>query len=246
LTNHTDKIFKQDKIRVQKMVAARGFRILMVTPTPMEYEAVRDAIGEWMMDGTVRLERCGVGPQQATNYCQQLDDRVNFDWLVLVGYAGGLRRDLQPGDLILADRALAAGQPHIPCTSLLVPGTVTGPVLTVPELLATPKSKQAALTSGALAVEMEAYPLAAWALIRKLPFLHARVILDGLDEHVPNLGNSLDPSGRPRMAQLLFQLLKRPPLAPQLLSFAWRVNSLKPHLGACARAVVGSITSLRG
>ncbi|HZD56193.1 MAG TPA: hypothetical protein VE136_05700 [Anaerolineales bacterium] len=212
----------------------------------MEYRAVEAAAGEWLTDGTVRLERCGFGPQQATDYCQQLDDRINFDWLVLTGYAGGLARNLQPGDLVLADTALAFGQPQIPCTALSVPGTVTGPVLTVPRLLTTPQSKGAALPRGALAVEMEGYPLAAWASTRDLPFVHARVILDGVDERVPNLGNSLDAFGRPRIAQLLFQLLRRPPLAPRLITFAWRVNSLKPRLGVCARAVVGSIASLSG
>jgi nucleoside phosphorylase len=228
------------------MIAAREFRILMVTPTPMEYRAVQAATGEWLTDGTVRLERCGIGPEKARDYCERLDNRVNFDWLVLTGYAGGLTGDLQPGDLILADTALTSGQPQIACTTLSIPGAVTGPVLTVPKLLATPESKYAALPRGAVAVEMEAYPLAAWALGHNLPFVHARVILDGLDEGVPNLGKSLDPFGRPRIAQLLFQLLKRPPLAPQLLSFAWRVNSLKPRLGVCARVVVESITSLRG
>jgi nucleoside phosphorylase len=228
------------------MVAARGFKILMVTPTPMEYRAVQAAAGEWLADGTVRLERCGMGPKQATEYCQRLDDRANFDWLVLVGYAGSLTRDLQPGDLILADTALTSGQTQMPCTTFSIPETVTGPVLTVPKLLATPESKYVALACGALAVEMEAYPLAAWARTHNLPFVHARIILDGVDERVPDLGSSLDPFGRPRIAQLLLQLLKRPPLAPQLLSFAWRVNSLRPRLGACARAVVGSITSVRG
>jgi nucleoside phosphorylase len=228
------------------MVSARQFRILLVTPTPMEYRAVQVAVAEWLKDGTVHLEKCGIGPQQARDYCERLNSRVNFDWLVLTGYAGSLSRDLQPGDLILADTALSSEQSKIPCTTLSIPGTVTGPVLTVPKLLATPQSKQAALPHGALAVEMEAYPLAAWALGHNLPFVHARVILDGLDERVPDLGSSLDPFGRPRMAQLLFQLLKRPPLAPHLLSFAWRVNSLKARLGVCARAVVGSIASLRG
>lgn len=218
----------------------------MVTPTPMEYRAVQAGAGEWITDGAVRLERCGMGPEQARDYCERLNNRVDFDWLALIGYAGSLSRDLRPGDLILADTALAAGQPHIPCTSLFVPGIVTGPVLTVPELLATPKSKQAALAGGALAVEMEAYPLAEWASIHNLPFLHARVILDGLDERIPNLGNSLDASGRPRITRLLYQFVKQPFLAPQLFSFAWRVNSLKPRLAVCAQAVVGAITSLHG
>lgn len=228
------------------MIEAKQLRILLVTPTPMEYKAVQAATGEWLADGTVHLERCGIGPEQARDFCQRLDNHIEFDWLVLTGYAGGLTRDLRPGDWIQADTALASGQSQIPCTMLSIPETVIGPVLTVPRLLSTPQSKQAALPRGALAVEMEAYPLAGWASIHKIPFVHARVILDGADEYVPNLGNSLDPSGRPRIGPLLFQLLRRPPLAPRLLSFAWRVNSLKPHLGACARAVVGSIASLPG
>ncbi len=59
--------------------------------------------------------------------------------------------------------------------------------LGMPELPATPQAKRDAQRSGALAVEMEAYPLAAWAAAHRLLFIHARVILDAVDESLPDL-----------------------------------------------------------
>lgn len=73
---------------------------------------------------------------------------------------------LAVGDIVIADRALSAGRSDANCPALALPGLARvhrGPVLTAGHVIAAPEAKRSAAESGALAVEMEAYPLAAWA-----------------------------------------------------------------------------------
>ena len=86
--------------------------------------------------------------------------------VALLGWAGGLRDDLAVGDIVIVDRALAAGRSDVDCLALPLPGTARvhrGPVLTADHVVAAPAAKRAAAACGALAVEMEAHPLATWA-----------------------------------------------------------------------------------
>jgi hypothetical protein len=87
---------------------------------------------------------------------------------------------------------------------------------------------------------MEAYPLAAWARAHNLPFVHARVILDAADEALPDLGDALDPLGRPHPGRLARRTLLHPGLAIAALRLVGRVRRLGPALGEVARAVVQS------
>jgi hypothetical protein len=113
-----------------------------------------------------------------------------------------------------------------------------GALLTSSTVLATPQAKRAASQCGALAVEMEAYPLAAWARMHDLPFVHARVILDPAGEAVPDLNGALDPMGRPYPGRLARRLLLHPGLAVSALRLMGRVRTLGPTLGRVTRAVV--------
>jgi nucleoside phosphorylase len=223
-----------------------NFNILLVTPTTVEQAAVRPALERWIEEGKVRLEMCGVGTEQASAYCWRLEKHhQGFDWMVLIGYAGGLTRDLKVGDLVMADSVLAAEQPSLDCQTLSIPGITCGPILTAPQLLATPQAKQVAASGGAVAVEMEAYPLARWARQQGLAFLHARVILDGIDERVPDVTHLLDPSGNIRIAALIKRLSRQPALTLDLIRFARRVNVLRPQLEAYAKTLIETMFSLR-
>jgi nucleoside phosphorylase len=59
-----------------------------------------------------------------------------------------------------------------------------GPILTSDRVLASAAEKRVAGATGALAVEMEAGPLARWARDRDVHFAHLRVVLDPLDATV--------------------------------------------------------------
>lgn len=111
----------------------------------------------------------------------------------------------------------------------------------MPGPLATAAAKRDAGVCGALAVEMEAYPLAEWALAYDVPFVHARIILDAVADPLPDLGASFDAMGRLQWGSLARKLLAQ----PSLLFDMWRMvklgRALAPRLGLLAQAVVDAV-----
>ena len=212
--------------------------LLVVAPTSSEYACVRAVLRDLDVQG-LEVTACGMGPDSAVALCRRLDARARpLQGLALIGWAGGLHPGLAPGDVVLADAALDAQGERVPCTIVRLPGARMGALLTAPTVLLTPQAKRAASQYGALAVEMEAYPLAAWTRAHNLPFVHARVILDPASEAVPDLSGTLDPLGHAHPGRLARRLLLRPGLAIAALRLVGRVRTLGPTLGQVARAVV--------
>ncbi|MCJ7622597.1 MAG: hypothetical protein MUO76_03770, partial [Anaerolineaceae bacterium] len=104
----------------------------------------------------------------------------------------------------------------------------------------TPQEKDTLRSSGALALEMEAYPFAAWAHARGLPFMHARVVLDTVEESLPDLGSALDTFGRANLFQFAKRLCAAPRLIGQLFHLYRRIQILNPALNRLARDVAQS------
>jgi nucleoside phosphorylase len=214
------------------------YPLLLITPTSSEYKPVKSAVAEWLAEGQVQLEMCGIGPGCAEAFAQRLDEAGPLGGLALLGWAGGLRPELAAGDIVLAEMALDASGQRAPCTALHLPRARSGTLLTVGEPLLTPEAKRAAQSSGALAVEMEAYPLAAWAAAHEVAFVHARVILDSMDDALPSLDDALDRYGRVLSRRLIGLLLAQPHLIMELWPMMQRLRLLKPTLGALAIAIV--------
>jgi adenosylhomocysteine nucleosidase len=215
--------------------------LLIVAPTKHEFNAVQQAVKDLLSGGQIELAMSGMGLQAVEDFCRMLERRDRpLAGLALLGWAGGLSPDLQAGDVIVASSALGNGESEYPCKVLPMSGAIIGPVLTVPVPTLTPQEKDALRSSGALAVEMEAYPFAAWAHARGLPFIHVRVVLDTVDEILPDLGSALDIYGRVNLFQFAKRLFARPLLIGQLYHLYRRIGILDPSLGCLARAVVQS------
>ena len=105
-----------------------------------------------------------------------------------------------------------------------------GPALTADHVIAAPAAKRAAAACGALAVGMEAYPLAAWAAQRGVPFVHGRVILDTVEDALPELGGVLDGYGRLHIRPLLGALARRPALLGEFTRMALRLRGVNRRL----------------
>jgi nucleoside phosphorylase len=188
----------------------------------------------------------------ASAFCGTLDAR-SINYLLLVGWAGGLSPELNPGEIVLGERSLAAGKTPMACAiptgiqdKLEEAGIVKvriGDILTSLQVLATPEAKQDAYQMSALAAEMEAYPLAAWANANGLPFVHARVILDAVHESLPELGDSLDEFGRPRIFPILARVVRHPALISQVWWLALRIRQLNSRLAALAGALVDALAA---
>jgi adenosylhomocysteine nucleosidase len=213
--------------------------MLLIAPTEAEYRTVEACLRDLLAAGGLELTTCGIGPERSAAFCRSLETRAHRPKaLVLVGVAGGLDPLLKVGDAVLASAALGEDGRRAACSIIPLPGAAVGPMLTVRRALCTPGEKAAARDTGALAVEMEAYPLAAWAAERGLPFVHARVILDPFDESLPDLGDVLDEYGRAAPAELLRHLVAHPAQAASLIRLLRRMQAVSPALGRLARLVV--------
>lgn len=130
----------------------------------------------------------GVG-ERAGGALRALLERRPSKAVAVVGYAGGLRADLAPGALVLADRVIdKEGVVEVDPALLvqarrLLPRAQVGPIFTDWRL--TPREKKEQLAEKAQAVDMETSHLARELLRQRIPFLAARVILDAWDEEAP-------------------------------------------------------------
>jgi nucleoside phosphorylase len=152
--------------------------------------------------------------------------------LLVAGLAGGCDPRTRPGDLVVAeaigqepggvwrptDAALRAAARRV----LEAAGLRhhAGRLLTVPAPVATPEAKaETWRRQGALAVEMESGPVAAWAAARGLPVLAVRAIADGPADRLPaRLLELVDSRGRLSPGALGAVLRQ-----PALLADGWRL-----------------------
>jgi hypothetical protein len=215
--------------------------LLFVAPTIQEYNAVHPALIDLIKAGKIGLAMSGMGPEAATSFCKALEahDRP-LAGLVLLGWAGGLSPNLQAGDVVIASSALDTGGSVQPCCPIPISGAIAGPLLTVPTPARSPKEKKALHNSGAIAVEMEAYPLASWARAKGLPFIHTRVVLDTASESLPDLGNSLDIFGNIIPFQLTMRLISTPRLLGQMYTLYRKIRNLAPILGLLSKRIAWS------
>ncbi len=216
--------------------------VLVVGPTQPEFAAVRTALTRWRSTPGLEIAACGMGTASAEAFALKLAERRNApDCLALVGWAGGLDPALAAGDLVVADQAWCAGAEPLPCYPLALAAAHAGPVLTSPVALSSAHAKAEAGRSGAIAVEMEAYPLARWANARGLPFVHVRVIIDPVGASLPDLGDGLGADGHLRWRRLAARLAAHPAEIGLALRLAWLGVRLQPVLESAARALVQAL-----
>ena len=216
--------------------------LFLIMPTAGEYRVVEAVVRSCRLP--VELRMCGIGPRRAAAICAEFERGARPRCLALLGWAGGLRDHLAVGDIVIADRALSAGRSDVNCLALALPGLARvhrGPVLTAGHVVAAPAAKRSAAACGALAVEMEAYPLAAWAAQREVPFVHGRVILDTVEDALPELGGVLDGYGRLQIRPLLGALARRPALLGEFTRLALRLRGVNRRLAELAEAVVAAV-----
>ena len=143
----------------------------------------------------------GMGPVNAKRCIQDFQSRLHTQvirQLWLVGVCGGLRADLRTGNLILADSAIELSPlGEVSQKEIVVDDAVRdsvaraavqigrsliiGPLLTISQPLVRKADKQAAAESGAIAVEMEAWPLVEISNRQSCSLIHLRVVMDAAD-----------------------------------------------------------------
>ncbi len=150
--------------------------LTVLTPLLIERAALA-----WALPGNTRVIHTGMGPEKS----QRLDPPPGTGPVVITGVAGGLRADLQPGDLLVATEIRGDG-PAIPVPSAhLLAGALRrlGLRVHLGPLHSSPAVVHAADRDGfgdALAVDMESAWLA--RRIQGRPFAVLRAIADTTDK----------------------------------------------------------------
>jgi len=208
----------------------------IVAPTSAEFAAVRRAGAADANANRVVVQRLGVGPAAGLAYVSQCELAAG-DRLALLGWAGGLQPHLRAGAVVVGTVSRTSDGREARCATLQVPGALCGPTLTESEpLLGVSAKAWAGGYSGALAVEMEAFPLAEWAERHGVRFYHVRVVLDEVGEPLPDLAGLLGDDGRVLPARLL-RALGRPSAVWGVLRLALRARAVAPVLTGVVGAV---------
>ena len=190
-------------------------------------------------DRTIEVFHTGVGK----NVCRQrmakfLHDQ-HFDYLISAGFAGALNDQLQLGDLLLAKNfSTVRLEENFSLSSFPIH---TGDLLTVPALIdSRGERNKLALTSGAVAVDMETEFIARACAAHGIPVLSLRVISDTPKELFPAPANVLFDIERQqtRMPKLAAYLVAHPHRIPRLVQFARRIAHGRKTL---ADALVGFV-----
>jgi nucleoside phosphorylase len=167
--------------------------------------------------------------------------------VVSCGFSGGLDASLSAGDLVLATavstpggEALAAPEAPLQRAAAALDGLrcARGEIVCTTSVAASPEEKRAVAGGGALAIDMESYPVARAAVEAGVPWLALRAIVDPLGSSLPTFarearGHYLWPALRyafsgPRAAAGLVRLARNARLAGAALQVA--LHRLGPAL----------------
>jgi len=179
-------------------------------------------------------------------------------YLLSVGTAGGLSRDLAAADLVVPrslDVAGIAGFSTMTADSSLVDmavassasvglPTTTGRCVTVAEAAWGPDEKNALRQAGHDIVEMESYWTGRVAANRGIPFLAARVISDSADQSLPAIPNVINKDGTTNQGAIVEYTKEHPEVMPALAEQAQRsakaITNLRTFLEAFVPALAQS------
>ena len=167
--------------------------------------------------------------------------------LISWGCAGALSAALKPGDLILADKLIDAGNSemavnanwldHTKKSLAHVVAVQTGHLAESVSLISTAKDKrQLHANTGAVAVDMESSAVAKAARQNTLPFLSIRAIADPVTMDLPRaIGYSLNGQGDVMLGKLLLFLFLHPTELPGLIKLGLHFNAAKKTLKLVAK-----------
>jgi len=175
---------------------------------PVRYARTAEARGSRLL-----LVANGPGPRLASEALAAAGDNGKVDKVVSTGFCGALDPSLEVGDIVVASRidapdlrrSFAARAPESGRSCMI------GRVISVDRVAQTASEKCALGEDGAVAVEMEAAAVAAWAGDRDLPFFCVRVVTDrAAEDFVLDFNAARDVAGRFRRWRILGSALRRP------------------------------------
>jgi adenosylhomocysteine nucleosidase len=171
----------------------------------------------------VVVAESGTGRARARRAAQALVDAHCPNWVLSCGFAGSIQPEVKVGQIVVADRLLAADRPPVQI-DLKMPadparGLHVGAILTTDQIVRTVKEKQSlAEQTGALCVDMESHAVAEFCRDQGLRCLAIRVMTDDLSRDLPpEVMSVFGSTGAVRMGAVVGALWKRPSSYQDLL-----------------------------
>lgn len=208
-----------------------GERLIEVLHTGVGEKVCRQRVGQFL--STLRSKE----PIQPDQRDQQLA------CLISAGFAGALNNDLQIGDLILAENFSTVNASET-CKLISNPRIHVANLLTIPALIDSSENRnKLAVTSGAVAVDMETEFIARACAAGGIPLLSLRVISDTPQHGFPAPADVLFDIERQqtRMLKLATHLLSRPSRVPRMIRFGRRIARARKTLADALVEIVRSL-----
>ena len=208
-------------------------------------KARADRDGIWIIRGkiadrTIEVLHTGVGENVCRTRIGKFLQDQHFDYVVSAGFAGALTDELRIGDLLLAENFSTA---NLSQTRPSISGSPIhfGKLLTVPALIESREErKKLALTSRAVAVDMETEFIARACAAHAIPLLSLRVISDTPKELFPAPPDVFFDIQRQQtpVRKLATYLFANPHYVPRLIQFARRIARARKVLADALVKVV--------
>ena len=197
-------------------------------------------------DMSIALVLSGVGQQNAEEAAKKLIDVFEPRIVCSTGYAGGLSARLKRFDLCVPERVVRESDGHALDLSLSIPQKTSQilsklTLLTVNDVAATPQQKRALYErTGAEIVDMETFAVAEICRVRKVSFFSFRVILDTVEDQIPqdiaNMLGNLDKGVSRLSGMILGNIWSRPSVVLDFVSLKKRAFTAAERLAQFALA----------
>jgi nucleoside phosphorylase len=184
----------------------------------------------------------GAGPKLATQ-CVEVALRATamaelssskLECVVSTGLCGALQSDIRVGDIIEASELLDPDTlARVKCFEPQSDRPArSGMVVSVDRIAGTKEEKQILGLTGAVAVEMEGFGVAARTASAELPFCCIKVVSDSADEEfVMDFNQMRSTDGRLSRGKIIVYALTHPQVLPRLLSLRRRSKEAASALG---------------
>lgn len=222
--------------------------LLIAAAMPIEGSCAASGIAR--APAPVRLVVGGIGPAAARRAAASALGSGPAA-VLSAGVAGSLDPDLPCPAIVLPERMTGPGGGSAPDQALAAQvraaleeaglETFGGVSLTADHVVNDRAEKREALAAGNRIVQMEDAEWARACAEAGIPFAAIRVVLDEVSDRIPPevLGWGLDPPP----ARIAADILRRPPLLPELLRLRVRRRAALAELAAALRAVIPAISA---
>jgi adenosylhomocysteine nucleosidase len=214
--------------------------------------------GGFLRDVRTAVAVCGAGSKRAARAAHALLDAHTPEWMLSVGFAGGLTDDLRIGDIVVANWIVPADAPAPDADAGLKidvkmandpqRGLYVGRLATSSHIVHTVQEKrEIAARTGAIAVDLESLAVAEVCRERKVKFMAIRAVSDDCSADLPTeVLSILGGTGTIRAGAVVGALWKRPSSYKGLWQLRQNAQLAAERLALFLAAVIKQMVEPKG